>query len=348
MRVRTFTAATMPDAMAQVRAAMGEDAVILSSQRGKRGIEVRAACERGSASTLEDVDSAYSRFAALESEIERRLLSAVAQPRAPAREAPSVWTIETVEKRLAFHEMPATLAELLVSTARKFEDIDGLNALAQALDAHLTFAPLPPDLETPIALIGAPGAGKTASAAKLAVRSVLSGRPAALISADTSAGAASQIEAFAEIIRMPVECADTPDALADAITRLRAAHDSPAIIIDTPGVNPFDRAETAMLRNLLSASEAEPILVTQAHGGGDLEDHALMFRALGARRLIATRLDLTRRLGGLLHAVSASGLALAQGAASPYIAETLEPLNPFALARRLLTGVPEPILGAPL
>ena len=38
MRVRTFTAATMPDAMAQVRAEMGEDAIILSSQRSRRGM----------------------------------------------------------------------------------------------------------------------------------------------------------------------------------------------------------------------------------------------------------------------------------------------------------------------
>lgn len=345
MRVRTFTAATMPDAMAQVRAEMGEDAVILSSQRGKHGIEVRAAAERKA--QLEDLDGAYGRFAALESEMERRLLAALAEPRSAPRAAPPAWTLDLVEKRLAFHETPRKLAATLTATARKFEDVDGLNALAQALDAHLEFAPLPPDLESPIALIGPPGAGKTASAAKLAVRAVLSGRPAAIISADTSAGAASQIEAFAQIIRMPVLSAETPEALTDAIAELRATHGELALIIDTPGVNPFDRTDSQLLKNLLAASGAEPVLVTQAHGGGDLEDQALLFRALGARRLIATRLDLTRRLGGLLAAVAASGLALAQGAASPYIAETLEPMNPFALARRLLTGAADPTGAAP-
>ena len=65
MRVRSFTAPTMPEAMAMVRAEMGEDAVILSSERSRRGVEVKAAAERGPAA-LENIDAAYSRLAALE------------------------------------------------------------------------------------------------------------------------------------------------------------------------------------------------------------------------------------------------------------------------------------------
>lgn len=341
MRVRTFTAATMPDAMAQVRAEMGEDAVILSSQRSRRGVELRAAVERPPALGLEDVDAAYSRLAALESEMERRLIAALSEPQAPAAPA-QVWTLDRIADRLSFHETPSRLASRLLETANRFE-AGGLDALAQALDAHLAFSPLPAEPDRPIALIGAPGAGKTASAAKLAVRAVLAGRPAALISADTSAGAASQIEAFADLIRMPVSRVDTPAALTAELVRLAQSAEPPVVFIDTPGVNPFDRGEMQQLRNLLAAAPGvEPVLVSHAHGGGDLEEHALLFLAAGARRMIATRLDLTRRLGGLLSAVAGSGLALAQGASSPYIAETLEPLNPFALARRLLTGAAEP------
>ncbi len=343
MRVRTFTAATMPDAMAMVRAEMGEDAVILSSHRGKRGVEVKAAAEKRPALDLEDVDAAYSRLAALEAEFERRLIAAVADQRA-APTAPEVWTDETVIARLMFHEMPRALIERLCATATKLSEAPGSTALAQALDAHLAFRPLTAQLETPVALVGPPGAGKTACAAKLAVRAVLAGRSAVLVSTDTSAGAASQIEAFAELIRLPVVAGVTPDALADTLARLRAEDANRAVIIDTPGVNPFDRAESAQLRITLEASLAEPVLVTPAHGGGDLEDHALMFKALGAERMIVTRLDIARRLGGLVAAASASGLAFAQGSASPYIAETLEPMNPFALARHLLTGAAEPVL----
>ncbi|BCW88477.1 Flagellar biosynthesis protein FlhF [Alphaproteobacteria bacterium SO-S41] len=349
MRVRTFTATTMPDAMAQVRAEMGEDAVILSSQRSKRGVEVKAAAERKPAQTLENIDSVYGRLAALEAELERRLVAAVAEPRIAApRAAPETWTSDAIAARLAFHELPIPLIAKLIRTAEKLGGEPGPAWLGQALDAHLSFQPLPPSLERPIVLVGPPGAGKTACAAKLAVRSVLAGRAATLITADTSAGAANQIEAFADLIRMRVESAETPRALAAVIDRLRTEDPDRAIIVDTAGINPFDPPEMAHLRDLVEAAEAEPILVTPALGGADMEDCAMMFTALGPKRLIVTRLDIARRLGGLLQAATVSGLAFAQGAASPYIAETLEPLNPFSLARRLLTGAAEPLqAGAP-
>jgi flagellar biosynthesis protein FlhF len=344
MRVRTFTAASMPDAMAQVRAEMGEDAVILSSQRSKRGIEIKAAAERKPAAQLSDMEGVYGRLAALEAELERRLVAAVVEPRAPVpRPAPEVWTSDTIAARLVFHEFPHALVAKLIRTAEKLGGEPGPAWLGQALDAHLAFQPLPPDLERAVILVGPPGAGKTACAAKLAVRSVLAGRAAALVTTDTGAGAASQIAAFAELIRMPVETAETPEALAATLAALRAADPSRALIIDTPGINPFDAAEMARLKALVGVADAEPVLITPAHGGGDLEDHAAMFAALGVQRLIATRLDIARRLGGIVQAALASGLALAQGGASPYIAETLEPLNPFSLARRLLTGAADPI-----
>lgn len=47
MRIRTFTAATMSEAMADVRAVLGDDAIIISSNENPRGrgVEVRAAVE---------------------------------------------------------------------------------------------------------------------------------------------------------------------------------------------------------------------------------------------------------------------------------------------------------------
>jgi flagellar biosynthesis protein FlhF len=338
MRVRSFTAATMPDAIAMVRAEMGEDAVILSSQRSRRGVEIKAAAENRPAGGLENVDAAYLQLAALEAEFERRLVAAVAEQRSSAPPEHVGWTDEMVVARLLFHELPRPLIERLCATAGKLSDTPGPTSLGQAIDAHFAFQPLAAELERPVALIGAPGAGKTACAAKLAVRAVLSGRSAVLVSTDTGAGAASQIEAFADLIRTPVAAAVSPAAVAETVARLRAEQPQRAVIIDTPGVNPFDRAEVALLRTTLEASGAEPIFVTSAHGGaGDLEDHAMLFRALGAKRMIVTRFDIARRIGGLIAAAAASGLAFAQGSSSPYIAETLEPLNPFALARRLLT-----------
>jgi len=332
----------MPEVMAMVRAEMGEDAIILSSGRSKRGIEVKAAAERRP-SNLENVDAAYSRLAALEAELERRLLAAVAEPEAAAPQPiQDPWTPDSVAAKLAFHELRADFILKLMSDAARLGKSPGPESLAQALDKHIAFAPLPAELDSTLVLIGQPGAGKTAAAIKIAVRAVLAGRPAALVTTDTSAGSLAQIESFADLIRLPLEAAADPDTLRATIERLSAEDPSRALIVDTQGVNPFDRAELTYLRRLIAACgpEAEPVLVAAAQGGRDIEDQAVIFKALGARRLIATKLDVARRLGGLIGAAGVAGLALAQGSASPYIAETMEPLNPFALARRLLTGDP--------
>lgn len=331
-----------------VRAEMGEDAVILSSERSRRGVEVKAAAER-SAPALENVDAAYSRLAALEAELERRLIAAIAQPEAAPPPIRDPWTPDSVAAKLRFHELSADLIARLMDDAARLGHAPGPDALGQALDLHIAFAPLPAEPEAPLVLVGQPGAGKTAAAAKIAVRAVLAGRAATLVTTDTSAGALGQIESFAGLIRLPVETAAEPDALAVLIARLRAEDPARALIIDTQGANPFDRAELTHLRRLIAAAGpgAEPVLVAAAQGGRDLEDQAVIFKALGARRIIATRLDIARRLGGLVGAANAAGLALAQASASPYIAETMEPLNPFALARRLLTGDPAaPLAGA--
>jgi flagellar biosynthesis protein FlhF len=83
-------------------------------------------------------------------------------------------------------------------------------------------------------------------------------------------------------------------------------------------------------------------MVLPATGGSDLEDMAAAMRPLRARRLIATKLDMVRRLGGLVRAALAGRLALSLGSASPYIADLPEAMQPFSLARRLLGAHPMP------
>ena len=66
-------------------------------------------------------------------------------------------------------------------------------------------------------------------------------------------------------------------------------------------------------------------------------DLARAFAAAGANLLVATRLDLAHRLGGVLAAASA-GLALTEAGIGPGAADGLLPITPEWLAARLLTG----------
>jgi flagellar biosynthesis protein FlhF len=147
------------------------------------------------------------------------------------------------------------------------------------------------------------------------------------------AGAVDQLAAFARVLKVELAQAADEKELARVV---REAGDH-AVLIDSAGINPFDGAETAALAAAAEAVHAEPVLLMAA--GGDVAESAEIaeaFAAIGAGRMIATRVDLARRLGGLLSAAQAGRLAFAEVSVTPRIAEGLTPINPIALARLLL------------
>ena len=84
-------------------------------------------------------------------------------------------------------------------------------------------------------------------------------------------------------------------------------------------------------------------MLVLAAGGDVLEsaECAVAFSEAGAGRLIATKLDISRRLGGVLSAADAGRLALAAAGVSPNIGDGLAPINPVSLARLILPDAAE-------
>jgi flagellar biosynthesis protein FlhF len=108
------------------------------------------------------------------------------------------------------------------------------------------------------------------------------------------------------------------------------------LLIDSPGFNPFRPADLGLLSGLLEASRAAPVLVLPAGlGVADCAEIGHTYVALGARHLLATKLDAARRLGGLL-AAAAAGLAFAEAGIGRTIGQGLSPLSAHGLARLLL------------
>jgi flagellar biosynthesis protein FlhF len=110
------------------------------------------------------------------------------------------------------------------------------------------------------------------------------------------------------------------------------------VLIDTPGCDAFDTGQLDELAALAATANAAMVLVLP--GGLDPAealDIAHAYTAAGARLLVATRLDLSRRLGGILAAAGA-GLALTEAGIGSGAADGLLPLTPAWLAARLLTG----------
>ncbi|MEL7028724.1 MAG: hypothetical protein AAGL49_05800, partial [Pseudomonadota bacterium] len=176
------------------------------------------------------------------------------------------------------------------------------------------------------------------TAARLSVRPRMSGEAANMFGADVSrAGAVEQIKTYADALKASFWTIASPKDLKKslALSGLQGLN-----VIDSPGVNPYDPSEIAYLHELLEMSAAEPVLVLPANGDRtEHEEIARVFHALGARRLILTKLDSARRLGAGLSAAHTADLALAQFGLSPYIAESVHRAAPELLADRLTIGL---------
>ncbi len=229
---------------------------------------------------------------------------------------------------LARHNLPPALAARL-----------GQGRLAERLAEVLAFAPLPDGVARPLLLAGPPGAGKTLSCAKLAARAVLGGAaPLVVTTDDARAGATEQLAAFTRLLGLNLAVAPGPAALVKALAHRTAGQ--PALI-DSAGCDPFDPAQAEALLLLARAVGATIVAVLPAGlDAGEAADLARAFATLGARHLLPTRLDVARRLGGVL-AAAASGLALTEAGTGPGAADGLTPLTPDWLARRLEAGPQE-------
>jgi len=248
-----------------------------------------------------------------------------------------------LEARDLDEPMPPPLAprEPALAAALRFHGVpDGVRdrllqgSLPEALATGLRFAPL--ELRgggAPLLLIGPPGAGKTLTVARLATRLVMAGVTPVVITADgRRAGAMEQLCAFTRILGIHLIAASHPVPLARALAERPG--DTP-VLIDTPGFDPFDPAQREEIAHLLAASGGEAVLVLPAGlDAAEAGELAVACAELGAVRMVGTRFDLARRLGGIVAAAS-SGLALAEAGVGPGAADGLTPLTPEFLAARL-------------
>jgi len=305
MRLKTLQATTMAEAMRLVRTELGEDAIIVSTTESGDGVRITAAIE------TPEPDLDFRNMGTEESLVER------------------------ISEALDSHRAPQPLADKIASIASELGTTDLLQTLAGALDLVFEFEPISHARSNgPLLLFGPPGSGKTSAIAKLAARAVLDHVPVTMITTDTArAGALQQLETYGKRLNVSVKTASAPEELAGLLKDLSGQF----VLIDTTSVNPFLPQEIAQLRAFTDAAGGEGVLVMAA-GREPLEaqDMTTAFRKLNPTRLMVTGLDMSRRLGGILTTLHASGAAFAEISATPDIVDGLRPVNPVMLARLLL------------
>lgn len=326
MRMKMFTADSMPEAIQLVREELGDNAIIISTQKGENGKGIRVT-------------------AAIDDDAEFAL------PPPPVDEP--LDALEALADALDRHSTPGALAERLLRAAAPLAErllraasalaVDApIMTMAAALDSVFRFAPLPQrDAPRAIILTGPPGSGKTVTVAKLAARAVLSNRPVNVITTDTMrAGGVDQLAAFTRILDLDLQTALDEETLRDAVTAAKLSKPDALTLIDTGGANPFNPQEMDELARLVRATDMDAVLVLPAgYDCDEAADIARAFAAAGTTRLLVTRLDAARRLGSVLVAADVGRLEFCDSSTTPHVADGLTPINPVSLAKLLLPDI---------
>lgn len=316
MRIKIYTCPGMPEAIARIRAELGDDAVIIGSRRVEGGIEVTAAREdlapEPEASLVLPGRKVPPPVAPPALRPPVSPLALMAKP-APTPAAEPADRASPAGCLLAAHGTPERLAAKLRGGPLPF-----------ALSVAFRYAPLDADvLARPIAFIGPPGAGKTLTVARLAARMVREGLHPTVLTSDTSRACAwEQLAAYTTLLDLPL----AP----------YSQHPTPTgpVLIDTAGIDPFAPGDQSELTDIIKTSGALAMLVLPAGmDPGEAIDMAEGFAACGASRLVATRCDIARRMGGILAA--AQRLPLAEAGVGTSGEDSLIPLSAQKLAALL-------------
>lgn len=320
MRLKTFTANTMTEAMQMVRKALGEEAIIVATKEEPGGKTVRVtaavepAFEIGPRGVREKEDwLQYDR----EDEI-----GAVA---------------EKLTEAMLRHAVPDEITDQVVSCATVMGLEEPGIALIASIEHLFSFKPLPiAALKKPVMLVGPPGSGKTLAVAKMAARGTMNGLKIGVISTDTvRAGGVEQLEAFTRLLEIPLLKARNPAELKALTDKLSEEKDQ--VVVDTSGLNPFNLDDVKVLAKLIVTVQARPILALP--GGIDADESgemARVFATIGVTEVLPTRIDIARRLGGILAAAHHGSLSLSDYSHTPMVSQGLAPLSPKTLSRLLM------------
>jgi flagellar biosynthesis protein FlhF len=365
MKLKSYFANTVEQAMAQARQELGPEAMLVNSR--KSAIETRhlGAYEVVFVSDLppgetEEAASAVSKslsgdrlaqeMAELKKELEgvRRTINRSALAPATWREATpdgsdaySSLTASDVTPELAREIIDAAQARIAKPAALKLRTALRA-ALVEELDSRIQVQPMLGRGEARprvVALVGPPGCGKTTTLVKLAVNYGLAARrPVMLLSMDTyRVAAAEQLRHYSAILGVGFQVVETVAALAQAIEEHRGKE---LIFLDTPGLGSGEIGNYSVLAQFLATREDidTHIAVPCSMKAADVSRAIDSFGAFRPQRLLFTKLDETKSFGSILNETVRTGKPLSFFTTGQRIPEDLETASKSRVVELILNG----------
>ncbi|CAN5698192.1 hypothetical protein BH11MYX1_BH11MYX1_43110 [soil metagenome] len=370
MKIMKFEGSNMREAVAKVKAELGDQAVIVSTRQIRRGL-LGTACEISAAIDNDDDEVGPTRGFGSAYAAQNSQNSTANQPppaHAPSTEKSQLQAELEVERVVSplRGELKSLRALVRAATADSRGTAELRNevaALRKLIEQLVTPPPAVPAqgvgrshnpslspyaaITAPsharaIMLVGPTGVGKTTTIAKLAARAALiDGKRVSLITLDNyRVGGVDQIRTFAELIGVPLRVLESAAELTNAINFSGNDGDD-LTLIDTAGRSPRDvGAINELARIVAQLPEIETHLVCAAASSATfIEELANRYRALNPARLLFTKVDEVDDAPEMSRAPARLSLPITWVTTGQSVPEDLEEPTPARVQELATTGL---------
>ncbi len=373
MKVKTYRAPTLAEALAEVKNDLGREAVIVQTRRLRQGgflgmmateiVEVTAAVDTTLAKANKaaaarppepkpkenDADDAKMLALHLELASMRKSLESVLEGRATTQKTTSEMP---PEKKKTFLQEWSRKNDLdPVAADALFYGIPNINSLSselfqsrlrERLIAHfqdVAGITVRPAYCKVVALIGPTGVGKTTTVAKLAANFALKEKyRVALVTADTyRIAAVEQLKTYADLIGIPIDVVYTPQEMRSALYRHQ---DKQLVLIDTAGRSPSNQPQLAELEALLAVDDniEKHLVLSATTKFTDCLEAVQRFQPSKPQKYLFTKLDEASNLGTLFNLMFHAPKTLSYITTGQNVPDDIELADPNRLTTMMLRG----------